>query len=279
MRGLELVRIGQALPDDIANARYGHRLRRRRRRTRMLRAGTTVAGLGLVAGFVSAGVSVGSLAVTAYLAVFGVVYAVKLHRAVGPRFAVRVTDRESRVVKIPMSLLPHVRLDRVRVGKHRDVLRASVFLAHTGRHGMRGRPAREPDLQYDEDAALPLLRAVLPRLNWNGATEAELHRATTLVASAEKSSAKPEGAGHPSRAPWRKIAREVAKADGALGAIEASVRLALEMAVTEALERRTLAGEAASLQAVSAEASEVAKIADDMFLPDSVTEWIAKREQ
>ena len=50
--------------------------------------------------------------------------------------------------------------------------------------------------------------------------------------------------------------------------------LALEMAVTEELDRRELAGEAARLGDDSAEASEVAHIADNLFLPQAITDWI-----
>jgi hypothetical protein len=51
-------------------------------------------------------------------------------------------------------------------------------------------------------------------------------------------------------------------------------RLALEMAVTEELERQAMAGEARSLGEQWRDAEEVAAIADDMFIPDRIVQWI-----
>jgi hypothetical protein len=56
----------------------------------------------------------------------------------------------------------------------------------------------------------------------------------------------------------------------------AAERLALEMAVSEELERRAIADHAAAISAGSARASEVAEIADNMFVPQSVLDWIAR---
>jgi hypothetical protein len=54
-------------------------------------------------------------------------------------------------------------------------------------------------------------------------------------------------------------------------------RLAFEMAVTEEVERRALAGEATALEGRWRDAEEVAGIADAMFLPAFVTDWLARR--
>jgi len=56
-------------------------------------------------------------------------------------------------------------------------------------------------------------------------------------------------------------------------------RLALEMAVAEALEQQAMAGEAHVLGARWMEAETVAAIADDMFLPDSIRLWIRAHTQ
>jgi hypothetical protein len=50
------------------------------------------------------------------------------------------------------------------------------------------------------------------------------------------------------------------------------VRIALEMASHEEQERRALEGELAILEAAWRDAEEIAKIADDMFVPDSATQ-------
>ena len=58
-------------------------------------------------------------------------------------------------------------------------------------------------------------------------------------------------------------------------------RLALEMAVHEETERRALEGELRVLEAAWRDAEEIAKIADDMFVPESVEAELArlKRER
>jgi hypothetical protein len=58
-------------------------------------------------------------------------------------------------------------------------------------------------------------------------------------------------------------------------------RLALEMSAHEDAERRALEGELHVLEAAWRDAEEIAKIADDMFLPASVDEELArlKRER
>jgi hypothetical protein len=56
----------------------------------------------------------------------------------------------------------------------------------------------------------------------------------------------------------------------------AEQQLALEMAVHEEAERRALAGELADLEAAWRVAEEVAAIADDMFLPKSATDFLAR---
>ena len=53
-------------------------------------------------------------------------------------------------------------------------------------------------------------------------------------------------------------------------------RLALEMALHEAAERRAFEGELAELERAWREAEEIAAIADDMFIPTSVTTTLDK---
>jgi hypothetical protein len=60
-----------------------------------------------------------------------------------------------------------------------------------------------------------------------------------------------------------------------LSQLPAARRLALEMALHESTEQRAIDGELASLEAAWREAEEIAGIADDLLLPDSVTARIA----
>lgn len=75
----------------------------------------------------------------------------------------------------------------------------------------------------------------------------------------------------------RKWAADASWGDtGAVWHLPKPVRLALEMAAHEETERRALEGELAELEARWREAEEVAAIADDMFLPASVTRFLAR---
>jgi hypothetical protein len=57
------------------------------------------------------------------------------------------------------------------------------------------------------------------------------------------------------------------------------MRLALEMAAHEDSERRALEGELALLEQAWKEAEEVAAIADNMFLPTFVEDWMRKHRK
>jgi predicted nuclease with TOPRIM domain len=65
-------------------------------------------------------------------------------------------------------------------------------------------------------------------------------------------------------------------ADDRIAWMDRIPRLAFEMALTEELERRSLAGEANALSQQWREAEEVAEIADNMFLPAAITDWLAR---
>jgi hypothetical protein len=61
-----------------------------------------------------------------------------------------------------------------------------------------------------------------------------------------------------------------------LARLPAGQRLALEMAVHEESEERALQGELEALELAWREAEAVARIADDLFVPEAVTEWLAR---
>ena len=63
---------------------------------------------------------------------------------------------------------------------------------------------------------------------------------------------------------------------GSLASLPAELRLALEMSVHEDAERRALEGELHVLEEAWRDAEVIAGIADDMFLPESVTAELAR---
>ncbi|WP_419947956.1 hypothetical protein [Candidatus Palauibacter sp.] len=61
---------------------------------------------------------------------------------------------------------------------------------------------------------------------------------------------------------------------GTLAGLKVDVRLAIEMATHEQAEREALEGELKELEARWREAEEIARIADNLFVPESVEGFI-----
>ena len=64
---------------------------------------------------------------------------------------------------------------------------------------------------------------------------------------------------------------------GALAALTPEFRLSLEMALHEEQERRALDGELAQLEQAWRDAEEIARIADELLLPEAVSDWLARQ--
>jgi len=135
-----------------------------------------------------------------------------------------------------------------------------------------GRSGRED--RYGDAGLLRLLSAVLPRLNWRGATPAEISVATRMVDEEEAFVRDVERRGGKPLPAWQRLAVVNWPPDDLLVAMDPVARLAFEMAVTEELERRQLAGEAEAIENHWRAAEEVASIADSMLLPHFVTDWL-----
>jgi hypothetical protein len=263
--GLDLLRLASAaLRDELANWRYGTRLRRRQRRAALLFSAAGVAGGAAIGGALLAGAASSSLAVASWGVVFAGVWAVELVRGVGPVGGTSFIGRSGQRVRLAGSLVQDVRLGRTSGAKGP---RALIAIA-----GAPGQEAR-----YGRDAALRLLAAVLPRLNWRGADKDELRAATRMVDDEEGFAKNATGGGGNAEPAWQRIGMRHWPRDDLLRSMHPVARLAFEMAVTEELERRALAGEAAALEGRWRDAEEIAGIADAMFLPAFVTDWLARR--
>jgi len=273
--GVELVRIGAALRDELANWRYGPRLRRRRRLAAGLvsSAGVVVgAAIGLtVLGVRMLGPQARQDALLPlYLATAAGVVLWPLVRALRRRLArardVRFTDGAGRRLRIPLRSLRWMRV--ARHSKRSGVLRVDVTM-----------PLDQPDLALERESTLRLLHAALPRLNWRGATPEETARATAIVDEAEALVASELARGAPTCAPWEMVVVRQWAGKGVFEWVPSEARLALEMAVTEEMERRALAHEASTLTDAWRDAEEVAGIADDLLLPRFVSEWIERHRR
>ena len=280
--GVELIRLGDALHDEIANWRYGHRFARRRRRVRLLRGVVAVAGALMVAAFAWFGLTYGTAAVATHLALIGVVYAAYLARTVKPRGSVTFVDTQGDRLRMPRYLVSLAEFVRTGSKSQRETIGVGLHLdkpQHRWRKGSRMRMEVDaPDREYHEESALPVLRALLPRLNWDGASEDAVRAAVAIVDRAEDA-ARSSGSRLDPEPPWRRIAKRQGAHRKPLAAMPPTERLALEMAVTEEFERRELSRQASTLHPMAARASEVAAIADDLFLPARITDWIARRRR
>jgi hypothetical protein len=134
-------------------------------------------------------------------------------------------------------------------------------------------PGETRELRGDD--AIRAAGAILPRINSSGGSQRDVQRAVNLLEDTPSleqlfrrtARAHEEGTG----ARWMDKGRR-----DLLRSMPASSRLALEMAAHEDSERRALEGELHILEAAWRNAEEIARIADDMFLPASVDEELAR---
>lgn len=267
---VELLRIGDAPRDEIANARYGPRLLRRQALRRKLATIGGIAAGAVVGELILFGTSTGSMQATVYLAGAGLFYAcwigwfardfrlVRFHR-VGDS-TVWLTARDLLSVMVP----PH--------GKHHELNGTDLSLWNG-----------KSDERFRHDSALVPLAAVVPALNASGGSPLTIAAAVKLVDDAE--AAVRHEAPNPTslrdrkgRAAWQRLLQGTKGSEAYLYQRPLVERLALEMAVAEELERAALEQEAAKVNIRVADESEVAAIADNMFLPQGVLDWIARYE-
>ena len=244
--GVELVRIGRPERPEFAAWRYGDQLGRRRR-TALIRAGIGLGALGaLVVGGAAAGVGIGG---------FG-----WLIGQMGERIVKGSPERV--VARLPV---PEVGELTVK-GKHLSRLQ----LMTSDETGWRlGLPYRKQIVTLEGDPAIQALGKLLPQLNRFGGSRDRVTEAVALI----------ERVPDPTR--FFDVAARMAmsRAKAKISALPESLRLALEMAAHEDSERRALEGELALLEQAWKEAEEVAAIADNMFLPTFVEDWMRKHRQ
>ena len=252
--GLELVRIGRPERPEFAAWRYGDQLGQRRRAA-MLNAGVGLGALGaVVAGGAAVGVGIGG---------FGWMIA-----QLGERIVKGSPERV--VARLPIADVGQVTVR----GKHLVHLRI-VSDAEGG--WQIGVPHHKAIASLRGDAAIHALGKLLPQLNRFGGSRERVREAVALIereaapsrffdAAAREAMTRPRPNDQRSR--WPKIS-----------ALPEPMRLALEMAAHEDTERRALEGELALLEQAWKEAEEVAAIADNMFLPTFVEDWMRKHRK
>lgn len=261
--GLDLIRIGAPQRPEMAAWRYGDQFGRRRKR-QMLISGAVVGSAAVVMG--------GVMWIGASAASFAGVY------ANGGLWDALIHGNQSK--SLGKFALPDGQLVEVQ----RRHARMSTL--------RRGEPGGPLQLQLESKAGTHLLvgddamRAaarLLPTVNRFGGSRSQVQDAVSLL----------EEVGDPARvlttvqqrhgwspgdkrwgtgSTWSggNKRQAVTKLPGTLHSLAPRDRLALEMALHEESERRAMDGELAELERAWRDAEEIAKIADDMFVPGSI---------
>ncbi|HEU0079754.1 MAG TPA: hypothetical protein VFQ76_18995 [Longimicrobiaceae bacterium] len=251
--GTRLLRIGRALPGELAAWRYGEQLvRRRRYHLAVTVAGASAATLAL------GGVALTALTLTGAWQVY-LLGSSLLRRRRDDRVVYRRAADGGEEVRVLHKHLEHAYLTAAPAP---DEIEICIPLAErlTWRAFDGGRAARlrtDPLRLGGAEARLMLGRAMV-RINRKGASRAMLGHAADLLAS--------RGTGVEY---VRSLLDESSTEPGSsakLGLLAPARSLALEMALHEETERRALQGELAALEAAWRDAEEIAAIADS--LPD-----------
>ena len=253
--GLELVRVGAALRPEFAAWRYGDQFGRRRRRT-MVQAGLGLGALGaLVAGGIAAGAGIGG---------FGWLVVRSAHFILegNPRTVVgHVPGDDGQLIPVRRS---HLKRTRWRL----DDRSGEPTLAIGFKRGLvtlRGEEARR-------QAGILVVQA-----NRRGGTRKQVQQAVDRIQIAGSAEALLTASQNFHPPPlWTK--RGDSDNNPPFGLVPEQ-RLALEMALHEEQERRALQGELLALEQAWRDAEEIAKIADDLLVPESDEEWLRTQRE
>jgi hypothetical protein len=266
--GTELVRIGRPPTLEMAAWRYGDQFGKRRKRNLLVAGGIAVGGALALTGIVSAGLG--------GLTAWGLVRA--LHRGVkhgAPWTTIaRIRTNDGRVIEMFPGDLSRTRLDADRDGalmlildrKHESAFTSGARIQIRGEEARRALGQMLPSVNRFGGTAEDVRRALarLEHLGGSGALFSMLAASGSNLTPATRRRRFWEGLSLTEHEDDR-----YARATGLL-ALPTSVALALEMASHEESERRALEGDLAALEEAWREAEELAAIADDLLLPDSV---------
>ena len=262
--GMELVRIGEPQRPEFAAWRYGDQFGRRRRRQYLMVGG----GIAAVAAVAATGTMLGVLgvgAISPMTNLFNVGRSIYRHRV---------------TVQIPMpdgvaAPLRLAELSKAQLTNRGDdvVLRIPTVSTRRGPWWRYEKGTEEIELVGMD--AVRAAGVLLPKLNPGGGSKNEVARAVEYLEQSADPVQLFRRAADSIAQKERKsvVARQTAYA---LSRLPNAGRLALEMAAHEDTERRALEGELHILEEAWKNAEEIAGIADDMFLPESVTENLAR---
>jgi hypothetical protein len=254
--GLELVRVGPALRPEFAAWRYGDQFGRRRTRA-MIQAGLGLGALGaLVAGGIAAGAGIGG---------FGWMILRSAHFIIegNPRTVVgSVRSDDGTTLQVRRS---HLKRTRWRL----DERSGEPSLAIGFKRGLVTLTGEEARRQ----AGILIVHA-----NRRGGTRKQVQQAVDRIQEAGSAEALLVGTAQQLQLPPMWTKRSDSDRTPAFGLVPEQ-RLALEMALHEEQERRALQGELKALEQAWRDAEEIAKIADDLLVPESAEEWLRKQRE
>lgn len=274
--GLELVRIGPAHRPEFAAWRYGDQFGRRRKRAILYTTAGAAAVGGLVVGGAMAGVSLGG----SWYGFHTLFQNLRKQRTVA-----RIRDLEGNPIRVQQKHLLETRMyPSAAPGGW------ALRVAHAPGWGRGWNDAQE-FMTVDGETAVRIAGQLMARVNRRGGKQDTVQDAVRQI----------EDAGHP-EAYLRAAARESERLrdmgaaaleakrrrrrsrashtrKGSLEALPREMSLAIEMATQEEAEREAMAGELATLEAAWEAAEEVAAIADDLLLPESVTDFIRREKE
>jgi hypothetical protein len=245
--GTRLVRIGSALPGEMAAWRYGRQLRRRRQRYFLAGAGGAAASLALYGGITAIGMGFGTLMVAATF-----IESARQQRVIH-RVSAAADSARTAVIR-----LWHLEGISMYAAPGSDEVEVHVRDAHRKRpNTLDGKIRRHSTdvLVVRGDEARSLLSRAMVHVNRSGADERRLDEATRILTEAGS-------ADHVLRDAAFNLAALGSRAGEKPSVIAPANALALEMALNEASERRALEGELVALEAAWREAEEIAAIAD-----------------
>ena len=287
--GTELVRIGKPIRAEFAAWRYGDQFGRRWRKylvgSAAITAGPVAQSIGQLTNFAGAYIMHYQSTALAVATMVGVGIGMT---GLGFNFARSARARRLVAVVRDDTGFP-LRLNQ-------KLMDQSTVIAPTGAHGWElrltyPRKYRSEAVWYEQgnpetretriessisiltgNNALRALATMLPHINRGGGNKRIVSDAVDSIAQAH------ELADILKNAPVRQPSKSVfayALPSG-LSAIPAPTRLALEMSLHESDERRAMEGELQELEKRWRDADAIAKIADEMFLPERVDEHMRK---
>ena len=276
--GLELVRVGDPVRQEFAAWRYGDQFGRRRKRTMLVTGAAATAVGAFFVGGAALGISVG-----AFGGLPGIAQQWYRNRVV-----LRLNDDRGDPIQVQRKhlytsrLVPSddasgwdLRVDHVpgwgkgkKKGKkeRESQKRRRAMIVHGSEAlGLAGQLMVHANRSGGRRKAV---RAAVSRIEEAGHPEAFLPQAADLALRNFSNSRK-------SSFSEKKIEGLASPLPGSLAGLKVDVRLAIEMAAHEQSERDALEGELKELEARWREAEEIARIADNLFVPDSVDSFIA----